>query len=140
MERIINFYRALISEQYTHYLPVQLYYIFGGGVFTIQPATFKERFVSLIEQLGKALSCSDSITTRHVETLKLNRSRRGVLDESVKAVMLSKNKTALNDLATNATRQIFRERDYLKQEEFIFTLQSQTINPILSLLLEMIRG
>ena len=63
-----------------------------------------------------------------------------MLDESVKAVMLSKNKNALGELANTTTLNIFREREYLKQEEFVFSVQSQTNNPALSLLLEMIRG
>ena len=43
-------------------------------------------------------------------------------------------------MANTATQHIFKERDYLKQQEFIFTMQIPPINPTLSLLLEMIRG
>ena len=137
---MINFYRALLSEQYVLYLPLQLYYLFGGGAFTIEPNLFQEKLTSLIEQLGKVLSTSDTVTTRNIEALKHNKSRRGVLDESVKVVMLSKNKPALVEIAASMTNSIFQGRDYLKQDDFVMTLQQKPIDPLLSLFLEMIRG
>lgn len=112
---MINFYRALVSEEYMMYLPVQLYVLFGGGVFTIEARTFKERLTDLIEQLSKALSTSHSITTRNIETLRLSNARRGVLDESVRMVMLAKNKPTLTEIVNKITQSIFHGSDYLKQ-------------------------
>lgn len=54
--------------------------------------------------------------------------------------MLSKNKMGLNEAVANAANDIFQGKDYLKKEEFLIIMQTQPLNPLLTLLLEMIRG
>lgn len=41
LERLAGIHRALISEQYPLYLPIQLYFLFGGSLFTIESKGFK---------------------------------------------------------------------------------------------------
>lgn len=41
VDRLISFYKTLTSEQYLLYMPIHLYYLYGGSLFTIQANIFK---------------------------------------------------------------------------------------------------
>lgn len=41
VDRLISFHKTLTSEQYLLYMPIYLYYLYGGSLFTIQAKTFK---------------------------------------------------------------------------------------------------
>lgn len=76
LERVASFYRALSSDQFMLYLPIQLYYLFGGSLFTIESKGFKEKVVSVIENIAKALSHSDTFISRNIEFYKTNKERK----------------------------------------------------------------
>jgi len=92
LERVNSFFNFLASEQYPLYLPIQLYYLFGGSLFTIEGKIFKQKIISIIENIAKTLSQSDTFIGRNVESYKNHRERKLILDESIKVVMLAKNK------------------------------------------------
>lgn len=94
VERLISFYKNISSEQYLLFLPLHIYHLLGGGAFTIEATVFRTKLAAVIEALGKALATSDTIISRNIESFK-GKDRRGLLEESVKVVLLSKNKTAL---------------------------------------------
>lgn len=71
---------------------MHVYHLYGGGHFTIEARTFKEKLTSMIESLGKALSASETIISRNIEYFKKDKVRKNLLDESLKIVMVSKNK------------------------------------------------
>lgn len=48
--------------------------------------------VTMVENMGKALSGSDTAVSRNIEFFKSNKERKVMLEESVKMVMLAKNK------------------------------------------------
>lgn len=50
---------------------------------------------STIEALGKVLSASETIISRNIEYFKKDKQRKKLLDESVKIVVVSKDKEAL---------------------------------------------
>lgn len=74
---------------------MHVYHLYGGGHFTIEARTFKEKLTSTIEALGKVLSASETIISRNIEYFKKDKERKKLLDESLKIVMVSKNKEAL---------------------------------------------
>jgi hypothetical protein len=41
IDRLVSFYRTITSEQYLLYLPIHLYFLYGGSLFTIQAKLFK---------------------------------------------------------------------------------------------------
>lgn len=100
IEKLITFYKNLTSEQHLIFLPLHLYHLYGGGQFTIEAANFKSKLTALIEGLGKVLATSDTIISRNIEQFKANKQRRALLDESVRVVLISKDKTALPDFVT----------------------------------------
>ena len=69
--------------------------------------------VAMVENLGKALSGSDTAVSRNIEFFKGSKERKVLLEESVKMVMLAKNKETLNEMAGNLTTAIFGSKDYL---------------------------
>ena len=48
MERLVSLYKSLTSEQYMLYMPIQLYFLYGGSLFTIQAKTFREKLVGIV--------------------------------------------------------------------------------------------
>lgn len=48
--------------------------------------------MGLIEALGKTLSNNDNLMSRNIDFFKNNKERKHILDESLKVVMISKNK------------------------------------------------
>jgi sulfur transfer complex TusBCD TusB component (DsrH family) len=100
IEKLITFYKNLSSEQHLIFLPLHLYHLYGGGQFTIDAAIFKNKLTALIEGLGKVLATSDTIISRNIEQFKASKQRRVLLDESVRVVLISKDKTALPDFVT----------------------------------------
>lgn len=116
LEKLAGLYRTLTSEQYLLYMPIQLYYLFGGSLFTIETNTFKDKVISLLETLGKTLSANDNVTSRHIDLFKNSKERKGILDESVKIVLMSKNKETVKEVATQLAKNIFNGKDYLNKE------------------------
>jgi hypothetical protein len=92
LEKLITFHKNLQSEQHILFLPIQIYYLFGGGLFTIEARAFRERVASMVEAIGRVLSTSDTIINRNIEHYKGNKERSLLLEESVKIVMIAKNK------------------------------------------------
>lgn len=107
IEKLITFYKNLSSEQHLIFLPLHLYHLYGGGQFTIEAAIFKNKLTSLIEGLGKVLATSDTIISRNIEQFKANKQRRALLDESVRVVLISKDKTSLPDFVSQVCDTIF---------------------------------
>jgi hypothetical protein len=35
LEKLVGFYKILTSNQYSHFLPINIYHLYGGGLFTI---------------------------------------------------------------------------------------------------------
>lgn len=107
IEKLITFYKNLSSEQHLIFLPLHLYHLYGGGQFTIEAAIFKSKLTALIEGLGKVLATSDTVISRNIEQFKANKQRRALLDESVRVVLISKDKTALPDFVSQVCETIF---------------------------------
>lgn len=94
----------------------------------------------MVECIGKVLSTSDTIINRNIEQFKSNKERAAFLEESVKTVMISKNKEALTEFVSFITTPIFLNREYLQREEFLFQLQARPIEPTLSIFLLLARS
>ena len=62
------------------------------------------------------LSLSDTFISRNVESYKNNKERKSVLEESVKAVMMAKNKDSLEATAANIASDLFQGKEYLSKE------------------------
>ena len=56
MDRIVNFHRNLMTENYILYVPIYLYFMYGGGLFTIERKIFKNSFTKIISNLSYVLS------------------------------------------------------------------------------------
>lgn len=69
-----------------------MYHLYGGGLFTIELKVFKEKISNMIESMGRALSTCETIVNRNIEQFKTHKERAKFLEESVKTVMMSKNK------------------------------------------------
>jgi hypothetical protein len=95
IEKLITFYKNLTSEQHAIFIPIHIYHLYGGGLFTIEAKVFREKLTYLIETLGKTLSSSETVVNRNIESFKGNKERQILLEESIKTVMMSKNKEAL---------------------------------------------
>lgn len=67
MDRIVNFHRNLMADNYILYVPVYLYFMYGGGLFTIERKIFKNQFTKLITNLSYVLTKEETIITRNVE-------------------------------------------------------------------------
>jgi hypothetical protein len=80
LERFHGLYRALTSEQFPLYMPIQLYYLFGGSLFTIESKGFKEKIVGIIDNIAKALSNTDTLVSRNIEFYKGHKERKLILD------------------------------------------------------------
>ena len=115
IEKLITFYKNLSSEQHLIFLPIHLYHLYGGGQFAIDVITFKSRLTALVEGLGKALATSDTIISRHIEQFKSNKHRRALLDESVRVVLMSKDRNALPNLVASISDTIFKGKDKLQK-------------------------
>lgn len=96
--------------------------------------------VTMVENLGKALSGSDTAVSRNIEFFKGSKERKVLLEESVKMVMLAKNKETLNEMAGNLTTAIFGSKDYLSKEEFLYQVQNKPLDPMLSIYLLLLRS
>ena len=115
-ERIINFYKILVSQQFVHYIPLQIYHLFGGSVFTISSKSFKEKFAHMIGSIGKVLSISDTIINRNIEMFQTNKERKLILDESIKMVMISRDKEAFVKISDYFIESLFGNSEYLKKD------------------------
>jgi uncharacterized membrane protein len=69
----------------------------------------------MIESIGKVLSTSETIINRNIEQFKNDKERTLHLEESVKTVMMSKNKEALLEIVNFIANPIFVSRDYLQK-------------------------
>lgn len=94
----------------------------------------------MVECIGKVLSTSETIINRNIEQFKSNKERAVFLEESVKTVMISKNKEALAEFVTFIMTPIFLNRDYLQRDEFLFQLQTRPMEPTLSIFLLLARS
>jgi hypothetical protein len=47
LEKLITFYKNLSSEQYIVFLPIHVYQLYGGGLFTIEARVFKAKLTSM---------------------------------------------------------------------------------------------
>lgn len=56
MDRIVNFHKNLMTDNYILYLPIYLYFMYGGGLFTIEKKIFKNTFIKLINNLSFVLT------------------------------------------------------------------------------------
>lgn len=56
MDRIVNFHKNLMADNYILYLPIYLYFMYGGGLFTIEKKIFKNTFIKLINNLSFVLT------------------------------------------------------------------------------------
>jgi hypothetical protein len=130
----------LVSEQYQLYLPIQIYHLYGGGAFTIESRVFREKLTAMIEGLGRALSSTETIINRNIEHYKSNPERKLLLEESIKIVMLAKNKQGLTEVTANIAKVLFAGRDYLKKEEFLYQLQTKPLDSILIMPIQLVRS
>lgn len=53
------------------------------------------------------LATSDTIISRNIEQFKANKQRRALLDESVRVVLISKDRAALPDFVNQVCESIF---------------------------------
>jgi len=60
--------------------------------------------------LGRVLANSETLISRNIEQFKNNKERKLVLDESLKVVILSKNKESLVEIIESMTNNIFNGR------------------------------
>ena len=56
IDRIVNFHRNLMTENYILYVPIYLYFMYGGGLFTIERKIFKNSFTKVMANLSYVLS------------------------------------------------------------------------------------
>ena len=96
--------------------------------------------VGIVEGIAKALSQSDTFVSRNIEFYKNNKERKLFLDESIKTVMLAKNKDTLSETANNITNHLFAGREYLSKEEFLHQVQSKQVDPTLTIYLLLLRS
>lgn len=115
IDKLVAFFTNLLSEQFPLLVPINLYHLFGGGLFTIEAKVFREKLTQLVESLGRALSASETVINRNIEDFKGNKERQIILQESVKTLMLSKNKETLAELAAQISNSIFVSREYLQR-------------------------
>lgn len=94
----------------------------------------------MIEGLGRALSSTETIINRNIEHYKSNPERKLLLEESIKIVMLAKNKQGLSEVTANITKILFVGRDYLKKEEFLYQLQTKPLDSILIMPIQLVRS
>lgn len=71
---------------------------------------------------------------------KNHKERKAILDESVKVVMLAKNKETLNDITSRITASVFNGREYLSKEEFLRQVQSKPLDPMAAIFLLLLRA
>lgn len=114
-EKLLAFFSSLLSEQLS-LLPLHVYHLFGGGPFTIEARTFREKLSALMEALGKALSTSETVINRNIEEFKGSKERQAILEESLRTVMASKNKEGIAEVVGRIIGALFNGRDYLQRE------------------------
>lgn len=86
------------------------------------------------------MSSSETAISRSIDFFKGHRERKLLLEESVKAVMLSKDKEALNRMASNITTAIFGTKDHLSKEEFLMEIQNKPQDPMISIFILLLRA
>lgn len=139
LDKLLAFFSCLLSQQFALLLPLHVYHLFGGGPFTIEAKLFREKLASLLEALGRALSTSDTVINRNIEEFKGSKERQTILEESLRAVMLAKNREGVAETVARIASALFGTREYLQREEFLQTVQG-AMEPTLSIFLLLARS
>jgi hypothetical protein len=79
IDKLIAFLTTLLSEQYPLLMPINLYHLYGGGLFTIEAKAFRDKLTLLLESLGRTLSTSETVINRNIEDFKGNKERQVLL-------------------------------------------------------------
>lgn len=129
----------LTSEQHGLYLPVLVYHLFGGSLFTIEAKTFKDRLLSHTDTLSKVLSHSDTIASRNIAQFKNHKDRKLILEASLQVLVLAKNKEMLSSTANEMTLALFHGKDYLSKDDFLQQLQKSQPSTLLTIFPALLR-
>lgn len=74
------------------YIPIYLYYLYGGSLFTIEKKIFKNQLKKLMTNLAMVLSKEENILTRNFDRIKAHKYQNQILDRSLNFVCSVTNK------------------------------------------------
>ena len=87
MQKITDLHKNLTSETFKLYVPIYMYFLYGGSLFTIEKKIFKSNFNKLINNLSYVLTQQQIIMTKNVNSnIKSNSFQNKVLNDSLNIV------------------------------------------------------
>ena len=102
------------------YVPLYLYFLYGGSVFTIEKKTFKAQFSKVMKNVSYILSAEQTIMTRNFSPeLQKNPFQSKVLNNSLNFVCCCMNKEYMEEISEKLCVKIFADKEYVKKEHFI---------------------